>query len=651
MKKIILFTFLCQFALAQNVIRLYDGKPKGSENWAWSEKSHILPHTTRVYNVSEPTITAFLPPKEAANGTAVVIAPGGAFHFLSYKIEGTDIAKWLNSKGIAAFILKYRLVPCKTDDPSAESGEKLKDFKKFDEEVKPYIPLATEDGLEAVKYVRNHAKDMNIDPQKIGFMGFSAGGTIALSVAYNADDTNRPNFVIPIYAYENLIYGSKVPEVKTPLFLAVAADDHFNMMPMSMNIYKKWTDAKQPAELHIYEKGEHGFGMKTQQLPSDSWNDRLADWLKMHDLLKTPVATSSFQRIPSPNDTLKSVKILADGRVQFSIYAPDAQKVSVNGDFPGGYPKLELEKDLSGIWMVSTKEAVKPNVYIYDFTVDGIRTLDPKNYQVKESNSFFSNIFEIQGEANDFQAVKNVKHGRVEKVWYTSTALGGISRRLHVYLPPNYEEISNKEKLPVLYLLHGGGDNDASWTTAGRANMILDNLYAAGKLKNMIVVMPAGHTPLNGLAMGAGPEQDPFCKDFINDIIPYIEKNYAVSSKREHRAIAGLSMGGIQTINLALWYPNLFSQVFPLSTGYFPNTIAEIKEKYTSILKNPAINQLKTFRIYMGGETDIAYKNNLNMMSLFDELGIRYQYENGDGGHTFLAWRKNLRDFAPLLFK
>lgn len=247
--------------------------------------------------------------------------------------------------------------------------------------------------------------------------------------------------------------------------------------------------------------------------------------------------------------------------------------------------------------------------------------------------------------------MKNVKHGRVEKVWYTSTALGGISRRLHVYLPPNYEEISNKEKLPVLYLLHGGGDNDASWTTAGRANMILDNLYAAGKLKNMIVVMPAGHTPLNGLAMGAGPEQDPFCKDFINDIIPYIEKNYAVSSKREHRAIAGLSMGGIQTINLALWYPNLFSQVFPLSTGYFPNTIAEIKEKYTSILKNPAINQLKTFRIYMGGETDIAYKNNLNMMSLFDELGIRYQYENGDGGHTFLAWRKNLRDFAPLLFK
>ncbi len=651
MKKIILFLMLCQISLAQHVIRLYDGKPKGSENWTWAEKSQVLPNTTRVYNVSDPSITAFLPPKEAANGTAVIIAPGGAFHFLSYKIEGTEIAKWLNSKGIAAFILKYRLVPCKTDDPSAESAEKLKDFKKFDEEARPYIPLATEDGLNAVKYVRSHAKEMNIDPQKIGFMGFSAGGTITLSVAYNGDESNRPNFIAPIYAYENLIYGSKVPEAKTPIFMAVAADDHFKMMPMSLNIYKKWTDAQQPAELHVYEKGEHGFGMKTQKLPSDSWNDRFADWLNMHGFLKTMVSSNPFQRIPSPNDTLQSIRQLSDGRVQFSIYAPDAQKVTLSGDFPGGYPAFELEKDLSGIWTGVSKESVNPNVYTYDFTIDGIRTLDPKNYQVKESNSFFSNIFEIQGKENDYQAFRNVPHGRVEKVLYTSAALGGSTRRLHVYLPPNYEELSKKEKLPVLYLLHGGGDNDASWTTAGRANLILDNLYSEGKLKNMIVVMPAGHTLERGLAMGAGPEQDPFCRDFIKDIIPYIEKNYAVSAKREHRAIAGLSMGGIQTINLALWYPDLFSQVFPLSTGYFPNTIEEIKEKYATIMKNPVINQWKTFRIYMGGETDIAYKNNLNMMAMFDEFGIKYQYENGVGGHTFLAWRKNLRDFAPLLFQ
>jgi enterochelin esterase-like enzyme len=357
------------------------------------------------------------------------------------------------------------------------------------------------------------------------------------------------------------------------------------------------------------------------------------------------------QRVPTPNDTLKSIQILADGKVKFSIYAPKASEVTVAGDYAPKFGADKLTKNNSGVWSFTTDYVVKPNLYTYDFSVDGLKIFDPKNAQFKESNNGFSNLFEVKGAENDFQSLKNVPHGRIEKVLYTSAALDGITRRLHVYLPPNYDQISKKEKLPVLYLLHGGGDNDASWTTVGRANLILDNLYAEGKLKPMIVVMPAGHTPIQGFFMGAGDEQDPFCRDMIRDVIPFVEKTYPVSTKREHRAIAGLSMGGIQTINLALWHPEMFLQVFPLSTGYFPNTIAEIKEKYGTVMKNKAINSFKNFQIYMGGESDIAYKNNLNMMAMFDEFGIKYNYINGTGSHTFLAWRKNLQDFAPLLFR
>ena len=656
MKTILLLlnVFITHAALSQKVIQLYNGIPKGSENWTWNEQvsTRNMFNTEVIYNVTQPTITAYLPPKEAANGTAVIVAPGGAFHTLSINSEGVDVARWLNSKGVAAFVLKYRVARSFTDDPVAELMAKMGDFKKLDEENAPIIPLATADGLAAVKYVRDHAVEMNINPEKIGFMGFSAGGTLTMSVVYTATDENRPNFVAPVYAYEPAILGSTVPSVKTPIFVAVAGDDQLNMMPFSINIYRKWYDAKQPAELHIYEKGGHGFGMHKQGLPTDTWYERLGDWMKMQGLMTPPPPPANpFQRIPTPNDTLQSVRQLADKRVVFSIYAPEAHAVTVSGDFPDGYPGLALSKDYNGVWSVTTKAALTPNIYTYDFQVDGIRTFDPKNPDFKESNNGVFNLYEIKGPENDFQSLKDVPHGKVEKVLYTSTALNGITRRLHVYLPPDYDQISKKSKLPVLYLLHGGGENDASWTTSGRANLILDNLYAEGKLKSMIVVMPAGHTPVKAIAMGAGPEQDPFCQDFLTDILPLIEKTYPVSTQREDRAIAGLSMGGIQTLNIALWHPEKFGYVYPMSTGYFPNSIQEITEKYTAVMKNPAINQFKNFTIGMGKDDGLAFNNNKAMMALFDKNGMRYQYRETSGSHSFLVWRENLAWFAPQLFR
>ncbi len=352
-------------------------------------------------------------------------------------------------------------------------------------------------------------------------------------------------------------------------------------------------------------------------------------------------------RSNTPNDTLVSPKFLSDGRVQLQIYAPKAADVTVSGDFPGGFSSQKLIKEPSGVWSL-VLSSLSPNVYTYDFVVDGVKTFDPKNPKFKETQNGVSNLFELAGKETDYMAIRNVPHGRVESVWYPSSSLG-FTRRMHVYTPPGYAAL--KEKLPVLYLLHGGGDNDASWTTAGRANFILDNLLAEGKIKPMVVVMPAGHVPGTALAMGAGPAQDPFAKDLVTDIITYVEKNYSVSAKREHRALAGLSMGGIQTMNIALWNPELFSYVLPLSTGYFPPVLKELEDKYAQVLKNPQINNWKLFWIAMGGEKDIAYQNNKNTIALFDKYGIKYQYQEVPGGHTFLAWRNNLHQFAPLLFQ
>ena len=353
------------------------------------------------------------------------------------------------------------------------------------------------------------------------------------------------------------------------------------------------------------------------------------------------------QRSNTPNDTLTSPKFLPDNRVQLRIYAPSATTVTVSGDFPGGFPRQELKKAPTGVWSV-TMGPLTPDVYTYDLVVDGVKTFDPKNPQFKESLNGVSNFFELAGPESEYLAIKPVPHGTVEAVWYPSASLG-ITRRMHVYTPPGYAQ--RQAKLPVLYLLHGGGDNDASWTTVGRANFILDNLLAEGKIKPMVVVMPAGHTPLKGLAMGAGPDQDPFAKDFLTDIIPYVETHYAVSATPEQRAIAGLSMGGIQTLNIALWHPELFSQVMALSTGYFPPALSELESRYASILASPQPKQWKLFWISQGGPQDIAYQNNKGMMALFDKYGFKYQYSETPGGHSYIAWRHNLAQFAPLLFR
>lgn len=281
------------FVQAQKVIQLYPGKAPGSENWNWQEKvnNNNMFKSPVVYNVAQPTITAYLPSPATANGTAVIVAPGGAFHTLSINNEGVDVAKWLNAKGVAAFVLKYRLVHMDTDDPVGTMMKKMGelqnsgDFKKLDEENDSVVNMAIADGLKAIEYVRTHAKDYNINPTQIGFMGFSAGGTVTMGTVFNYTAANRPDFAAPVYPYMNALKVQTVPADAPPLFICAATDDQLGLAPHSTNLYNAWIGAKKIAELHMYEKGGHGFGMRKQNLPVDKWIERFGEWLDMRGLL------------------------------------------------------------------------------------------------------------------------------------------------------------------------------------------------------------------------------------------------------------------------------------------------------------------------------------------------------------------------------
>lgn len=291
-------------SFGQELISLYANTPAGSENATWTEK--YSEDSAFIFNVTQPRLLAYLPPKHLTTGTAVIIAPGGAFHLLSIENEGIQVAKKLNEIGIAAFVLVYRLSPVFTENPMEEIVQKMKQ-PNFDKDLEPYIELALADGLQAMEYVRSHAEEYEINPSKIGFMGFSAGGTLTLSVANSSIDKNRPNFIAPIYAYEPAVIGTNIPIARTPIFLTVAGDDPLKMMPMSISIYEKWYQAGQPAELHIYEKGGHGFGMSKQKLPVDGWYQQFTDWLWTHDL-RTKLRPSKYEKAFGQYEVLQGQK-------------------------------------------------------------------------------------------------------------------------------------------------------------------------------------------------------------------------------------------------------------------------------------------------------------------------------------------------------
>lgn len=295
----ILFVIISIGASARQVIRLYEGKAPGSENWTQeeSEFTHPMMNGLLVRNVTDPTLTVFKP--ENPDGTAVIVCAGGGFHWLSYQSEGTWVAEWLSARGITAFVLKYRLVntgPTIADfeesfqalmgtiSSAHESADNISNetMPAFPEEMFRVMSLSIADGIQAMKYVRQHAAEYSVDPNKIGMIGFSAGSGVELEVIMNGDPASMPNFAGHIYGGDTR--GEKIPENAPPLFILSAADD--DIAASNPDLFKQWLAAGKSAELHIYSTGGHGFGMTKQGLPVDSWIERFGDWLRLQGFME-----------------------------------------------------------------------------------------------------------------------------------------------------------------------------------------------------------------------------------------------------------------------------------------------------------------------------------------------------------------------------
>ncbi len=351
-----------------------------------------------------------------------------------------------------------------------------------------------------------------------------------------------------------------------------------------------------------------------------------------------------------------SPEVSAGRRVTFRILAPHAEAVKLSGsDIPGNLQGAAMTKGENGVWE-TTLGPLDPGAYRYNFNIDGVPVIDPRNPATSESNNNTWSVVPVPG--SDFMDTRNVPHGAVAAVTYYSTALGRF-RRMHVYTPPGYE--FGKGTYPVFYLLHGAGDSDDSWTSVGRAGFILDNLIASGKAKAMVVVMPAGHTrPAMRAPIGA---PDEFEQDFMTDIMPYVEKNYRVINDRQHRAIAGLSMGGGQTLNITLAHLDKFTYVGVFSSGLFqafppagrggaaapPSEAPNWEQQHLADLDNPAKKGLKLLW-FSTGRDDRLMPVTKSTVELLQKHGFHPVFEESPGAHTWLNWRNYLIQFAPQLF-
>jgi len=275
---IMLFFIIQGIRAQEKVIPLYSGTAPGSESWTYTNQEYTIKGSPVDYNISSPTLSVYLPDPTIATGTGVIICPGGGFYVLGMQYEGTQVAKWLNQRGVAAFILKYRTGQSLTANPALELRKKMIDTD-FAEKIRPLMPPAIADGRAAIKYVREHAAEYNISPSRIGIIGFSAGGTVAAASAFHYSAGNRPDFAVTVYAYVPPEILGQVADNEPPLFIVAATDDPLGLASDAVDLYSKITAAKHAAELHIYIKGGHGFGMKKQSLPTDTWIDRFGDWL------------------------------------------------------------------------------------------------------------------------------------------------------------------------------------------------------------------------------------------------------------------------------------------------------------------------------------------------------------------------------------
>ena len=353
---------------------------------------------------------------------------------------------------------------------------------------------------------------------------------------------------------------------------------------------------------------------------------------------------------------VQSPEISRDGSVTFKVKAPDADTVKLIID-----SRLDtlMRRSGNGTWSITLRD-LEPDLYMYYFTIDGMKVLDNDNAQVLRDVKSVMNTFVLDPYGDCPMAVHDVPHGEVRAVWYDSPTLG-VKRRMMIYLPPGYE--LSRQKYPVLYLLHGTGGDETVWLEQGHAAQILDNLIAQGKAEPMIVVMPNGHTDTPAAAgMGADNNYQPTFahkqwmegtfESSFNDIMKWVDANYRTRAAKRYRAIAGLSMGGYHSLYISANQPDDFNYV-----GLFSPAIGRMdqgKSKIYDNLEEKLINQFKQRpRLYwIGiGKDDFLYKDNVEFRQLLDKNRLRYTYHESGAGHEWANWRDYLEIFTQLIFK
>jgi enterochelin esterase-like enzyme len=333
-------------------------------------------------------------------------------------------------------------------------------------------------------------------------------------------------------------------------------------------------------------------------------------------------------------------RIMPDHSVMFRISAPQAQKMQIDLG-----KKYDMVKDAQGVWTCTT-EPQTIGIHYYALIIDGVSVCDPASKTFYGCSREYSCIEIPYAGQDDFYQIMNVPHGDVRSQYYYSENTKSW-RHVMIYTPAEYDKNPDK-KYPVLYIMHGGGEDEMGWAEQGRTNFILDNLTAEGKAVPMIVVMPDGNVS------GGNASQDAFTVELLDNVIPFIEKNYRVRTDAASRALAGLSMGGIQTLNTGMPNTDKFAYIGIFSSGWFANQndpATEARYKYLQDNIAKVNKDLKYLFITVGGEEDIAWNNCKVMRERFDTMGLKYEFLDTPGGHTWPVWRESVYRFAPNLFK
>jgi len=507
------------------------------------------------------------------------------------------------------------------------AADKVQAFATFEKDLLTDLIPYIEKNYPAIK-----------DSEHRAIAGLSMGGGQSLNFGLGNLDTfawvggfsSAPNTKIP----QELMPKPEEAKAKLKL-LWISCGDKDGLMNFSKRTHD-YMKANEVPHIFYIDHGYHDFKV---------WKNGLYMYSQ---LLFKHVDVTSFDKISNvgrPAETnVRSAnypQILPDGHAVFRLKAPEVQKVQLDLG-----KKYDMVKNNEGVWEVTT-DSLSEGIHYYSMIIDGVAVSDPSSETFYGMGRMASG-FEVPFKGDSYYEEKDVPHGDIRIKRYYSKVTNSW-RNFYMYTPPGYDE-NFSTKFPVLYIMHGGGEDQRGWATQGKTDLILDNLIAAKKAVPMIVIMVDGNFPLNGF----GEESlKVFEKEIKQCIIPFVEKNYRVKNEAQYRALAGLSMGGIQTLYTGVRNTDMFSYLGVFSSGWFATQkdLTDPQYEYWGKNADKINNNLKTFWISQGGKEDIAWQNCQIMRSRLDEMKIKYSYSEYPGGHTWPVWRNNIFNFAQILFK